>query len=90
MTAVTQVGNDIHRLAVAAGGRILLVDGISGSTLQSSDYLGTGLAAGNRLAVHDAGGSTFLIAAGGDNGVFRFRLTLDEQVFTDGFEIADR
>jgi hypothetical protein len=73
---------------VAAGGRILLVDGVSGSTLQSSDYLGTGLAAGSRLAVHDAGGGTFLIAAGGGDGVFRFRLTLGEQVFTDGFEVG--
>ena len=87
VTAVTQIGDDIHRLAVAAGGRILLVDGVSGSTLQSSDYLGTGLAVGSRLAVHDAGGGTFLIAAGSSDGVIRFRLTMGEQVFRNGFEL---
>lgn len=90
VTALTPLGADIHRLAVAAGGRILIVDGVTGAMLQSSDYFGTGLAQGNRLAVHDAGDGIFLIAAGSDDGVFRLRLALGEHVFADGFEIADR
>jgi hypothetical protein len=88
VTAVTPLGTDIHHLAVATGGRILIVDGVTGTTLATSDYFGTSLAHGNRLAVHDAGGSTFLIGAGSEEGVFRLRATLGEGIFTNGFEAA--
>ena len=87
VTAVTPLGTDIHHLAVATGGRIKIVDGVTGATLASSDYFGTRLAHGNRLAVHDAGGNTFLIGAGSEEGVFRLRVTLGEWIFTNGFEV---
>jgi hypothetical protein len=58
--------------------------------LQISDYLGSGLAQGNELAIQKVGSSTYLVAAGRANGVFRYRLALDERIFDDGFElIAD-
>ena len=87
VTAVTPLGADIHHLAVATGGRILIVDGVTGATLATSDYFGTSLAHGNRLAVHDAGGNTFMIGAGSEAGVFRLRVTLGEGIFTNGFEV---
>jgi outer membrane protein assembly factor BamB len=86
VTALSEVDGDIRHLLVAAGGRLLLVDGASGSVLQSSDYLGDALAAGNRLAVYKVGVSTYLVGAGSAGGVFRFRLNLDERIFEDGFE----
>lgn len=88
VTALSEIDGDIHHLLVAAGGYLLLVDGTSGSVLQSSAYLGDALAYGNRLAVHQVGDSTWLVGAGSANGVFRFRLSLDERIFRDGFEIA--
>lgn len=90
VTALSETDGDIHHLLVAAGGHLLLVDGTNGSVLQISDYLGSGLAQGNELAIQKVGSSTYLVAAGSANGVFRYRLALDERIFDDGFElIAD-
>jgi hypothetical protein len=86
VTALSEVDGDIRHLLVAAGGHLLLVDGVGGSVLQASGYLGDALAAGNRLAVYKVGVSTYLVGAGSAGGVFRFRLNLDERIFEDGFE----
>lgn len=86
--AVEAIEGDIHRLVVAAGGRLLLVDGIDGTILQASDFIGDGLGEGNQLALYDMGGNSHLIGAGSYSGVFRYRLTLDERIFKEGFEPA--
>ncbi len=88
ISAVRQVGNDIHRVVVAAGDRLVLMDGLNGSVLQVSDYLGSGLAKGNQLAISDQGGGYCLIGVGSEGGVFRYRLYVGEGIFADGFEIA--
>lgn len=84
--AVRQLARDIHHLAVAAGGRLLIVDGISGDVLASSEFLGVGLGDGNHLAAEDLGGGSWLIAAGSEAGVFRLFARLTDAMFSDGFD----
>lgn len=84
--AVRQLARDIHRLAVAAGDRLLIVDGVSGDVLASSEFLGVGLGDGNHLAVEDLGGGSWLIAAGSQAGVFRLFARLTDAMFRDGFD----
>jgi hypothetical protein len=78
---------DIGSLIVAAGGRLLLVDGAGGSILGASGFLGNGLGAANQLALDHGGDGTYLVGAGSNVGAFRYRLTLTESIFANGFEM---
>lgn len=86
--AVRQLAQDIRRLAVAAGGRLLMVDGVSGEVLASSEFLGRGLGNGNQLAMDDMGGGTWLIAVGSEAGVFRLFVRVTDAMFRNGFDSA--
>ncbi len=86
VTAVAQVNGDLHGLLVAAGGRLLLVDGSNGAILQATSYLGDRLAEGNRIATVSLGGGYTLVAVGSEGGVFRYRLYTGDGIFDDGFE----
>lgn len=77
---------DIGRVLVAAGGRLLVLDGVGGGVLASSGFLGMGLGKGNNLAVDDLGGGTWLIGAGSEAGVFRLFARVTDSVFGDGFD----
>ena len=88
ITAVREL-DGIHHLLVAAGGKLTIVDGVSGATLATSGFLGDGLAAGNQLAVSGGAGGRYLIAAGSDAGVFRYAASLGNAIFSDGFDGAD-
>lgn len=84
--AVREINSDIHTLLVSAGGRLLLVDGLSGSIAQSSDFLGTDLGAHNQLEAYAAGSGVWFVGVGSSVGVFRLRLTLTDAIFDDGFD----
>jgi hypothetical protein len=77
---------DIHALLVAAGGKLLVLDGASGSIEASTDFLGNGLGAANQLAIEDAGGGSYLVGAGSDVGAFRYRVELGDAIFANGFD----
>lgn len=83
--SVRQAG-DIHGLLVAAGGHLLLVDGANGAIRQATDYLGSNLAVGNRIASADLGGGYLHIGVGSDGGVIRYQLYAGDGIFDDGFE----
>ena len=84
--AVRGLAADIGRMLVAVGGRLVLLDGVGGGVLASSDFLGKGLGKGNNLAVDDFGGGTWLIGAGSEAGVFRLFARVTDFVFGDGFD----
>lgn len=86
ITAVLEVNGDLHGLLVAAGGRLLLVDGSNGAILHATGYLGDRLAEGNRIATVSLGGGYTLVAVGSEGGVFRYRLYTGDGIFDDGFE----
>lgn len=88
ISAVREITGDAKRLLVAAGGRLRLIDGISGSPLASSDFLGNELGGGNQLAAKDLGGGTWLIGAGSRAGVFRYLVQLTDAIFASGFEVS--
>ena len=81
--AVQQLDN-IHTLAVSAGGRLLIVDGADGQVKASSDFLGSDLAAHNQLATKATNGQWF-VGAVSSAGAFRFRIAID-QLFANGFD----
>jgi hypothetical protein len=78
--------DDIHALIVAAGGRLLLVDGADGTLRETSDYLGFGLADGNDLAVVPMAGNSWFVGATTQGVVYRFRVITGDAVFVDGFD----
>lgn len=86
VTAVLEPGNDIHRLLVAAGDRLLIVDGADGTVLSTSDVLGQGLGAGNQLAMSDLGGGAYRIGVGNGIGVFRLIARMTDALFANGFD----
>jgi len=86
IAAVREPGNDIRRLLVAAGDRLLIINGVTGSVLFTSDVLGQGLGAGNQLAVSDLGDGAYRVGAGSVIGVFRFVARMTDVLFGDGFE----
>lgn len=88
VSAVQPIEGDIHRLVVAAGGHLQVVDGASGAVLQSTGYLGHDLGKGNRIATSELGGGYILAGTGSDGGVFRHRLYTGDGIFTDGFDLA--
>ena len=88
ITAVQAVDGSVRHLIVAANGRLMVVDGVTGDVLQATDYLGSGLGAGNHIPMVDLGNGYTLIGVGSDGGVFRFRLYTGEGIFFDGFEPA--
>ena len=85
VTAIREI-RDIHNLLIAAGGRLLVVDGVSGAVLAASDFLGNGLGAANQIAAYPTGDTSFLVGAGSDVGVFRFNVTVSETIFANGFD----
>lgn len=86
VTAVRQLHGDLHGLVVAAGGRLMLIDGTNGAIRYATGYLGSNLAAGNRIATAELGGGYARVGVGSDGGVFRFRLYVGDGIFDDGFE----
>lgn len=86
--AVRQLAQNIRHLVVAAGGHLLIVDGVSGEVLASSEFLGMGLGNGNQLAMDDIGGGTWLIAVGSEAGVFRLFARVTDVMFRNGFDGA--
>lgn len=84
--AVREFATEDRLLVVAAGGRLHLVDSSDGVIAASSGFLGSGLGAGNQLAVQDLGGGTWLVGAGSRAGVFRYLVRLTDGIFTDGFD----
>lgn len=84
--AVRQLAGDIRRVLVASGGRLLIVDGVSGEVLASSEFLGSGLGEGNHIATDDMGEGAWLIAAGSRVGVFRLVARVTDAMFGDGFD----
>lgn len=85
ISALQELG-DIHTLVVAAGGRLLVVDGATGQLLTSSDYLGSSLATGNQLAVQDIGGGAWFVGATTGAAVFRYRILTTDTLFANGFD----
>ena len=81
--AVQQLDN-IHTLAVSAGGRLLIVDGADGQVKASSDFLGSDLAAHNQLTTKATNGQWF-VGAVSSAGAFRYRIAID-QLFANGFD----
>jgi hypothetical protein len=79
---------DIRTLIVAAGGKLLLVDGISGNVAASTEFLGNGLGAANQLAIEEASAGSYLIGVGSDVGAFRYRIALSDAIFMNGFDAA--
>ena len=84
--AVTPLDGDALTLLVSSGGRMHLIDGISGSELATTPYLGDHLAAPNQLAVKKVGSGAWLIGAGNQLGIFRYTLNLSDRVFASGFD----
>lgn len=89
VAAVHQVRGDIRGLLVAAGGHLLVVDGISGVIRHATDYLGNNLGKGNRIATVDLGDGYQRVGIGSDEAVVRFRSYMGDGVFADGFEAVD-
>jgi hypothetical protein len=81
--AVQELGN-IHALVVAAGGRLLIIDGADGDVRATSDFLGSDLASGNQLATQAIGGKWF-IGAVSSAGAFRYLVAIDA-LFANGFD----
>ncbi|HET9034145.1 MAG TPA: VCBS repeat-containing protein [Dokdonella sp.] len=77
----------IHELVVAFNSRLYVVDGVSGTIRNVSDFLGWNLGAGNHLAAKRIKEGSYLIVSGSDVGVFTHQLELlADLVFADGFE----
>ena len=86
---VQQLGGDIHTLLGAADGVLQLVDGVTGQVAARSSYVGEWLGHAGSPQPFDAlatGSGAYLIGVGNGNGVFRFRLTVTDDLFSDGFE----
>lgn len=89
---VQQLGGDIHTLLVASDGRLQLVDGVTGQVAAQSGYVGEWLDHASSPQPFDAlasGSGAYVVGVGNGNGVFRFRLTVTDDLFNDGFEQAD-
>ena len=86
IAAVREPSNDVHRLLVAAGDRLLIVNGVTGSVLFTSEVLGKGLGAGNQLAISDLGGGAYRVGAGSVIGVFRVGAKITDIILRNGFE----
>ncbi len=79
VTAIREI-RDIHNLLIAAGGRLLVVDGVSGAVLAASDFLRQRARCREpESAAYPTGDTSFLVGAGSDVGVFRFNVTVSSK-----------
>lgn len=85
VAALRQLG-DIRHLVVAVDGHLEIIDGLDGTVLARSTFLGEQLGANNQLAVHQVGPQTWLIGVGSGAGAFRYRVDVSEHIFASGFE----
>jgi hypothetical protein len=88
ISAVLALGSDSHQMLVAANGRLMIVDGVGGSVLATSEYMGVGLGDRNQLAAENLGGGSWLVGAGSEAGVFRILLRVSDEIFTGNFDAA--
>lgn len=87
ITAARALG-DIHHLLLAAAGHLVIVDGTSGAVLATTEYLGENLGGGNELAAKQVAPGSWVIGAGSDVGVFRYRFDSSEHIFANGFDVS--
>ncbi|MGB0135120.1 hypothetical protein, partial [Dokdonella sp.] len=86
VSAVLALGSDSRQLLIAAKGRLMLVDGIGGGVLATSEYMGVGLGDRNQLAVQDLGNGSWLAGVGSEAGVFRLLLRMRDELFSGDFD----
>lgn len=86
VSSVFALGSNIHELLVAASGRLMIVDGVSGGVLATSEYMGTGLGDRNQLAAQSLGGGSWLVGAGSEAGVFRILLRMRDEIHAGNFD----
>lgn len=84
--AVTPLDGRTDRLLVSSAGRLHLVDGMTGTEIIATDSVAMQLSNRDQLAVETISSDTWRIGAGGDTGVFRYRLALSERIFASGME----
>ncbi|HUD41167.1 MAG TPA: hypothetical protein VMR06_04135 [Dokdonella sp.] len=80
------LGGDVHRMLIATQETLVLVDGSTGQTLATSPDLGPVPEEGFGLAAAPMGRNAWVLGLSTENGLYRLRLVLDEQLFFDSFE----
>jgi hypothetical protein len=86
--AATPLDGDVHRLLISSGGHLALVNGIDGTEMARSTFLGDDLAKRDQLAVETLSPGLWRIGVGSDIGVYRYRLELSDRIFESGFELT--
>lgn len=77
---------DVHRMLIATQETLVLVDGSTGLTLATGPDLGPVPEEGFGLAATPMGRDAWMIGLSTENGLYRLRLVLDENLFSDSFE----
>lgn len=86
LRAVRPLDAGLDALLIGTEQGLLLLDGLTGSILGESRYLGPALAHAASLSARRLSDQVWLIAAATGNGVYRYRLALTGTVFANGFE----
>lgn len=77
---------DVHRMLITTQETLALVDGSTGQTLATAPDLGPVPEEGFGLAAIPMGRDAWMIGLSTENGIYRLRLVLDENLFSDSFE----
>lgn len=86
LATIAAPGGDAACLAVASDGKLLYVDGINGTVLAETPFLGRFPTAGSVISAIGDGCATATLATGTQSAFYRFRMRASDRLFADGFE----
>ncbi len=86
VSAIAAPGGDAACLAVAAGGKLLFLDGVQGSVLAETPFLGNFPEAASVVSAVGDGCGTATLATGTQSAFYRFRMHASDRIFAGSFE----
>lgn len=86
LRAMTALDGDLHTLVAASTDALILVDGMSGSVLAATGYLGQFPSIGSRISAAKSVEDSWMIAAGTEAALYRFHLNPVDVIFANSFE----